>query len=111
MKEELTTLEFWRAIIAECLATFFYVYLVCSVNISWTGSVIAHTPNLIVIALTNGFAMSTLTQCFGHISGANINPAVTCSFLITGKITLIRAILYLIAQCGGSIAGAALLYG
>ncbi|RWS12254.1 neurogenic protein big brain-like protein [Dinothrombium tinctorium] len=111
MREEIRTLEFWRAILTECLATFFYVFLVCSVYISWTSSLIAHQPNWTVMALTNGLAMATLTQCFGHISGAHINPAVTCSFLITRKITPLRAVLYVIAQCGGSIAGAALLYG
>ncbi|RWS24602.1 neurogenic protein big brain-like protein [Leptotrombidium deliense] len=111
MSEEIRTLEFWRAIIAECLATFFYVFLVCSVNISWINSMIEYQPNWTVMAFTNGFAMATLTHCFGHISGANINPAVSCSFLITRRITPLRAILYIIAQCGGSIAGAALLYG
>ena len=45
MAAELRSIEFWRAIIAECLATFFYVFLVCAVHISWTGSLIAHQPN------------------------------------------------------------------
>lgn len=43
--DELRSIEFWRAIIAECLASFFYVFLVCAVHISWTGSLIAHQPN------------------------------------------------------------------
>ncbi|RWS21880.1 neurogenic protein big brain-like protein [Leptotrombidium deliense] len=110
MSTEMRTLEFWRAIIAECLATFFYVFLVCAVQITWTGT-IGEQPNHVVIALTTGFAMATLTQCFGHISGAHVNPSVTFSLLITRKITPLRAALYVIAQCGGSIAGAALLYG
>ena len=45
MTNELRSIEFWRAIIGECLATFFYVFLVCAVHISWTGSLIAHQPN------------------------------------------------------------------
>lgn len=45
MSSELRSIEFWKAIIGECLATFFYVFLVCSVHISWTGSLIAHQPN------------------------------------------------------------------
>ena len=49
-----------------------------------------------------------LLQALGHISGANLNPAVTCGLLVTGKITIIRAVLYVIAQCIGAIAGAAL---
>lgn len=45
MATELRSIEFWRSIIAECLGTFFYVFLVCAVHISWTGSLIAHQPN------------------------------------------------------------------
>lgn len=111
MRDEIRTLEFWRAIIAECLSTFFYVFLLCATHISWSGSVLAHQPNWLVMALTSGLAMATLSQCFGHISGAHVNPAVTCAQFITSKITLLRAVLYIVAQCGGSIAGAALLYG
>lgn len=111
MSAEVRTLEFWRAIIAECLATFFYVFLLCATHISWTGSHLAHQPNWLVMSFTSGCAMATLCQCFGHISGAHVNPAVTCAQLVTAKITPLRAVLYVIAQCGGSIAGAALLYG
>uniref|UniRef100_T1KPH0 Aquaporin n=1 Tax=Tetranychus urticae TaxID=32264 RepID=T1KPH0_TETUR len=111
MSQEVKSLEFWRSLIAECLSTFFYVFLVCAVNISWTGSLIGHTPNWIVMSLTSGLAMAILTQCFGHISGSHVNPAVTCAFLVTRNITPLRSILYIIAQSGGAIAGAALLYG
>ena len=31
MQAEVRTLEFWRSIIGECAATFFYVLIVCSV--------------------------------------------------------------------------------
>lgn len=111
MSQEVKSLEFWRSLIAECLSTFFYVFLVCAVNISWTGSLIGHTPNWIVMSLTSGLAMVILTQCFSHISGAHVNPAVTCAYLVTRNITPLRSILYIIAQSGGAIAGAALLYG
>ena len=33
---EIRTLEFWRSIIAECVATFFYVVVVCPVTTSST---------------------------------------------------------------------------
>ena len=108
---EIRTLEFWRAVIGECLSTFFYVFLLCATHISWTGSHLAHQPNWLVMSLTSGCAMATIYQCFGHISGAHVNPSVTFAMFVTNKITLLRALLYVIAQCGGSIAGAALLYG
>lgn len=45
------------------------------------------------------------------LPGAHINPAVTISLAVTRTISPLRAILYMVAQSGGSIAGAALLYG
>ncbi|KAL1436520.1 hypothetical protein MTO96_049618 [Rhipicephalus appendiculatus] len=85
LRSEIRSLELWRAVIGECLATFFYVFLVCGAHVSWPGYA---EPSVLAIALTSGAAAATLVQCYGHISGAHMNPA-----------------------CGGAIAGAALLYG
>lgn len=104
---ELRTLEFWRAIIAECLATFIYVFLVCGSHVMWP----LYSINTLTKSFANGLAMATASQCFGHISGAHINPAFTFAMLVTQKVTPLRAFLYITAQCGGAIAGAALLYG
>lgn len=43
--------------------------------------------------------------------GAHINPAVTIACFFTRLITPLRTTMYILAQLGGSIAGAALLYG
>lgn len=112
MSHEFRTIELWRSLMAECLASFLYVFLLCSTHLTWTGStfIFGPSPNWLIIALTSGFTMATLIQCFGHISGGHVNPAVTCAFLVTKKISLLRAILYVVAHCGGAIAGAALLY-
>lgn len=40
-----------------------------------------------------------------------MNPAVSISFALSRRISPLRAALYLAAQCGGGIAGAAMLYG
>lgn len=52
-----------------------------------------------------------MVQCFGHISGAHINPAVTAAMVVTRKLSLAKAVFYLLAQCGGAIVGAAILFG
>jgi aquaporin rerated protein, invertebrate len=44
------------------------------------------------------------------VSGCHINPAVTCGLLAAGKISVIRAIFYIIAQCFGAVAGTASLW-
>lgn len=41
------------------------------------------------------------------MSGGHINPAVTVSMLITGKISVVRALLYIVVQCAGAVAGTA----
>jgi aquaporin related protein len=51
----------------------------------------------------------SLLQALGHLSGAHINPAITVGFLAAGRITIIKAGLYIIAQCLGSIAGSAVM--
>lgn len=110
---EYRTIEFWRSVLAECVASFLYTFLLCATHLTWSGSsyVFGPSPNWIVIALTSGFTMATLVQCFGHISGGHVNPVVTLIFALTKKISPLRALFYIVAHCCGAIAGAALLYG
>ncbi len=62
-------------------------------------------------ALAAGLAMATLTFCFSRVSGAHANPAITVGAVIAKHVSPLRAILYICAQCGGGIAGAALVFG
>jgi glycerol uptake facilitator-like aquaporin len=39
-----------------------------------------------------------------------MNPAITLAMFASEKITLLRTIFYIIAQSGGAIAGAALIF-
>ena len=106
MEKEVRTITFWRAVVCECLGTFLYVFGGC---LPYAVRPVSPTEDPVRAALTFGFLAATLTQCFGHISGGHLNPAVTLGMLLTSKMTPLRALLYLVAQCGGSIAGAALI--
>lgn len=65
---ELRTLEFWRSVTSELLATFVYVFIVCGAAAgAGVGSSISSV--ILATALSSGFTICTLTQCFGHISG------------------------------------------
>ncbi len=47
--------------------------------------------------------------CF--VTGAHFNPVVTLALLVNRKVSPIKTFLFITAQGGGAIAGAALLYG
>lgn len=68
MQVEIRTLEFWKSVICECIASFIYIFVVCGAA-AGTGLGSAISSLLLATALASGFAMTTLTQCFGHISG------------------------------------------
>jgi len=111
MQTEIRTLEFWRAIIAECIATFFYVVMICSVHHTMKAPQDSPADVQLYTAIATGLAMITLAHAFLPVSGAHLNPAVTIACMITKKVSILRAALYVCAQCGGAIAGSALVYG
>lgn len=104
------TQEFWRCMGAEFFAMLLFVLLSLGSTISWTVEDNAHPPDLVLISLCFGLSISTMVQCFGHISGAHVNPAVTAAMVVTRKLSLAKALFYLTAQCVGAIVGAAILY-
>ncbi|TKS74181.1 Aquaporin-4 [Collichthys lucidus] len=106
------TQEFWRCVCAEFFAMLLFVMLGLGSTINW-GAVEKNPqpPDLVLISLCFGLSIATMAQCFGHISGAHINPAVTVAMVVTRKLSLTKAIFYLVAQCVGAIVGAAILLG
>lgn len=65
---EMRSLDFWKSIICECIASFVYVFVVCGAA-AGAGHGSALSSVLLASSLASGFTMTTLTQCFGHISG------------------------------------------
>lgn len=58
--------------------------------------------------LSVGFILCAMVYAFGHISGSHFNPAVTLSVYIRGFISLYDALIFVIIQVLGGIAGALL---
>lgn len=86
----------WRSVLAEFVGIFILNFFGCASCISGETT---------TIALAFGLAIFMAVMTVGHVSGGHINPAVTCGMLVGGKIKLVRAILYIIAQCAGATAG------
>lgn len=107
---EVTSPEGMRAILAEGIATFAFVFL-------GTGAVISallaggglNGATLVAIAAAHGLAILLLVAAFGRISGAHINPAVTFAMLVTGRIGIAKGVAYIVLQCAGAAAASLLL--
>ncbi|XP_057954182.1 aquaporin TIP1-2-like [Malania oleifera] len=68
------------------------------------------TPaGLIAAALAHAFALFVAVSVGANISGGHVNPAVTFGAFVGGHITLLRSVLYWIAQCLGSVVACLLL--
>jgi len=91
----------WKLFIAEFLGTALLVFIGC-------GCALRLHPDdnrlLVGVALCWGFTIATLAQSLGNVS-CDINPAVTIACLVTGRTTLLKSILYIIAQCLGALGG------
>lgn len=105
------TKAFWRAVCAEFLSTLIFVLLGLGSTINWHADEEAPPPaDLVLISLCFGLSIATMVQSFGHISGGHINPAVTVAMLVTGKLSLAKAIFYIAGQCLGAVTGAGILH-
>nr|QKE23135.1 aquaporin 14 [Zeus faber] len=104
---ELRSRQFWRAVLAEVLGTLVLVSTMLGASVPGPGEA---PGGPLYPALAIGVVIVALSHCFGEISGAQVNPAVTLSLLATKKMDLLRALLYIAAQCLGASLGAGALY-
>uniref|UniRef100_A0A1B6JA27 Aquaporin n=1 Tax=Homalodisca liturata TaxID=320908 RepID=A0A1B6JA27_9HEMI len=89
-----------RAIISEFLGTAILVWLATATCAQFRGN-----GETVHVSLTVGFTVATVIQTLAHVGGCHINPAVTLGFVIMGKTSALRAILYVIVQLAGAVAG------
>ncbi|XP_030453128.1 aquaporin PIP2-7-like [Syzygium oleosum] len=113
--EELTKWSFYRAIIAEFIATLLFLYITVLTVIGYKSQTDpAHNGTdcdgvgILGIAWAFGGMIFVLVYCTAGISGGHINPAVTFGLFLARKVSLIRAVLYMVAQCLGAICGCGL---
>ncbi|XP_023543139.1 aquaporin PIP2-2-like [Cucurbita pepo subsp. pepo] len=113
--DEFTQWSFYRAIIAEFVATLLFLYVTVLTVIGYSnqsdiknGGQICGGVGILGIAWAFGGMIFVLVYCTAGISGGHINPAVTFGLFLARKVSLVRAVLYMAAQCLGAICGCAL---
>lgn len=88
----------------ELVGTFSLVLFGCGAAVVAGADTISGLSGLglLGISLAFGLAVVVMAYAIGGISGCHINPAITISMLIAGKIELKEAISYIIAQLLGA---------
>lgn len=110
---ELMSRDTWRKVTAEFAAMFLFVFICVGCVLGSTGAAEGaweqgHTAPL-TISLCFGLTIFVLAHCFGHVSGAHVNPAVTLSLVLGGHVTPLTGVLYMGAHFLASIVAAGLL--
>jgi len=62
------------------------------------------------VAFAFGLAVLAMVYAIGSISGCHINPAISISMLVAGKLSAKNTVLYVVFQCVGATIGAGILY-
>jgi aquaporin Z len=96
----------WKKYAAEFVGTFLLVFMGCGSAV-FLGVTQTTIPS---IAFAFGLTLLVMVYTIGSISGCHINPAVSISLLVRGKITPRDTVAYIIAQCIGAIVGAGVLF-
>lgn len=89
----------WQALIGEFLGNLILNFFACGAC--------TQPENGVFKALAFGLGVFMAITIVGHISGGHVNPAVTMGMFIAGRISALRAVLYIIFQCLGAMAGTA----
>nr|AMW03262.1 aquaporin PIP [Tamarix hispida] len=109
--EELTKWSFYRACIAEFIATLLFLYITVLTVIGYSSQSATDEcagVGILGIAWAFGGMIFILVYCTAGISGGHINPAVTFGLFLARKVSLVRAVMYMVSQCLGAICGVGL---
>jgi aquaporin Z len=92
--------------VAELVGTFVLVVMGCG-----SAVLAGEYIGFLGISFTFGLSVLALVYAIGEVSGCHINPAISISMLVAGKMKLKDTFIYIIMQSIGAIIGAAVLYG
>lgn len=105
--EEASSPDALKGALAEFITLFLFVFIGVGTVMSYEkihpGDLEA--GGLLMIAIAHGLAIVILVAATANISGGHVNPAVSLGLALAGQITVVRLILYWIAQLLGAVAG------
>ena len=100
------------AYIAEFIGTLFLVFFITAVVSLYVALPTRLNPvpfiDFSVIGLVHAFLLFALIQTLAVISGAHFNPAITVAMTVLRQIKPPDALVYIVAQLAGAVAGALL---
>eukprot|EP00253_Pinus_taeda_P014657 PITA_14657 len=109
---ELKRWSFYRATMAEFVATLLFLFITLTTVVENKRSKgTCGGVGLLGEASAFGGMISVLVYCISAISGGHVNPAVTFALFLARKVSLPRALAYIVAQCLGALCGTALVRG
>ncbi len=92
-----------RELLAELIGTFVLVF------VGAAAVLVAPIFGVVVPALAHGLILCALIYTYGHISGAQVNPAVSLGLAVAGEQDWAKTGYYIVAQFIGGIVAAAVL--
>ena len=92
-----------RAAVAEFVGTFALMF------VGGGAIIVTGGENLVAIAMAHGLILAVMVSATMHISGGQINPAISLGLALIKKQSWSQAVIFIIAQVVGSIAAAFLL--
>ena len=94
------------AYVAEFIGTFALVWFITSVVVLFVTPGGGGGSDFAVVGLVHAFVLFLLVQSIGSVSGAHVNPAVTIALAAIRKIRINDAVVYILLQLAGGVAGA-----
>lgn len=96
--------------LAEMFGTMVLVLMGCGVAVSLGCDPVANIPAVVGTALAFGLSVVAMAYTIGGVSGCHINPAITLGVLLSGRMAVKDAVMYMLFQVIGAFIGSALLF-
>jgi aquaporin Z len=91
--------------VAELIGTFVLVFMGAGSAVFAGGYI-----GFVGVSFAFGISLLVMVYAIGGISGCHINPAVSISMLVAGRMKAKDAVMYIVFQCIGAVLGAGAIY-